>query len=434
LLDRLLKGDSQFGAPALETLQLSARDSFNFYGSTSLDTYDPLTGKSRLSNLMLSTPAIYGAGNAGDVANIHTANLIWQGATTPPGSVIAGGAGTGSGRLDINAERIEFGYGAFAQTNTVSSFDRLALGFASVNLNASERITANHKGSLSVYQSQGAYDPVKGFQYSGGDLNILTPLMTGEAGSVNRITAGGAIDIAASAGARGKADGQGAELSLQGDSIRLATAVVLPSGKVSLGARGDVVLTDAALIDVAGGATVFNDVTQYGAGGTVLLDSRSGNILQAAGSTIDLSAKNNQAGKLRAVAVDAAGGIVDLQGTILAGSSGYYDAGGTTMPYEAGTVEIQAQRLGSSGSLDQQFADLNQRLNQSQVFGTRSFQLKQGDLTIGNGLKAGTVNVSVDNGSLRVTGLVDASGERVGSINLAGKHGLTLDGGAVLDA
>ncbi|NWB52280.1 filamentous hemagglutinin family protein [Pseudomonas sp. F8002] len=434
LLDRLLKGDSQFGAPALETLQLSARDSFNFYGSTSLDTYDPLTGKSRLSNLMLSTPAIYGAGGAGDVANIHTANLIWQGATTPPGSVIAGGAGTGSGRLDINAERIEFGYGAFAQTNTVSSFDRLALGFASVNLNASERITANHKGSLSVYQSQGAYDPVKGFQYSGGDLNILTPLMTGEAGSVNRMTAGGAIDIAASAGARGKADGQGAELSLQGDSIRLATAVVLPSGKVSLGARGDVVLTDAALIDVAGGATVFNDVTQYDAGGTVLLDSRSGNILQAAGSTIDLSAKNNQAGKLRAVAVDAAGGIVDLQGTILAGSSGYYDAGGTTMPYEAGTVEIQAQRLGSSGSLDQQFADLNQRLNQGQVFGTRSFQLKQGDLTIGNGLKAGTVNVSVDNGSLRVTGLVDASGERVGSINLAGKHGLTLDGGAVLDA
>ncbi|NWD92388.1 hypothetical protein, partial [Pseudomonas sp. K5002] len=102
-----------------------------------------------------------------------------------------------------------------------------------------------------------------------------------------------------------------------------------------------------------------------------------------------------------------------LQGTILAGSSGYYDAGGTTMPYEAGTVEIQAQRLGSSGSLDQQFADLNQRLNQGQVFGTRSFQLKQGDLTIGNGLKAGTVNVSVDNGSLRVTGLVDASGERV---------------------
>jgi filamentous hemagglutinin family protein len=434
LLDRLLLGDTQFGAPALETLQLSARDSFNFYGTTSLDTYDPLTGQSRLSNLMIATPAIYGAGGANDVASIHTANLIWQGATNPAGAVVSGGAGTGSGRLEINAERIEFGYGSFAQPSTTLNFDRLALGFANVNLNASERITANHKGSLSVYQQQGAYDAVKGFTYTGGNLNILTPLMTGAAGSVNRITAGGAIDVAASAGARGKAEGQGAELSLNGDSIRLAGAVVLPSGKISLAAKGDVQLTDAALIDVAGRAITFNDVTQYGWGGDVVLDSRTGNIHQAAGSTIDLSAQYNQAGTLRAVALDAAGGIVDLQGTLLGSSSGYYDAGGTLMPYLAGSVQIQAQRLGSSGSLDQQFADLNSRLNVGQVFGARSFQLKQGNLTIGNGLKAGNISVSVDNGSLRVTGLVDASGERVGSINLAGKQGLTLDGSAVLDA
>ncbi|WKC47883.1 filamentous haemagglutinin family protein [Pseudomonas veronii] len=434
LLDRLLRGDTQFGAPALETLQLSARDSFNFYGTTSLDTYDPVTGKSLLNNLMLSTPAMYGAGAANDVATIHTANLIWLGATNTPGAVVMGGAGTGSGRLDINAERIEFGYGEFSQPSNVKSFDRLALGFANVNLNASERITANHKGSLSVYQRQGAYDPVNGFQYSGGNLTIRTPLMTGEAGSVNTIKAGGAIDIGASAGPRGTANGQGAELSLQGDSIRVAAAVVLPSGKVSLSARGDVVLTDDALIDVAGRAIAFNDVTQYGWGGDVLLDSRSGNIRQAAGSTIDLSAQHNQAGKLRAVATDAAAGTVDLQGKILGSSSGYYAAGGTSMPYQAATMELQAQHLGGSGSLDQQFADLNQRLNQGAVFGARSFQLKQGDLTIGNGLKASTISVSMDNGSLRVNGLVDASGERVGSINLAGKHGLTLDGTAVLDA
>ncbi|MGY2378250.1 filamentous hemagglutinin family protein [Pseudomonas sp. SDO524_S393] len=434
VLERLLRGDTQFGAPALETLQLSARDSFNFYGTTTLDTYDAVTGKSLLSNLMLSTPAIYGAGGTGDVATIHTANLIWQGAVGAPGAVVGGGAGTGSGRLDINAERIEFGYGAFAQPSTTQSFDRLALGFANVNLNASERITANHKGSLSVYQSQGAYDAVKGFAYSGGNLNILTPLMTGAAGSVNRITAGGAIDVSASAGPVGKVDGIGAELSLQGDSIRLASSVVLPSGKVTLGARGDVVLTDAALIDVAGRAVPFNDLTKYSAGGEVLLESRAGNVLQAAGSTIDLSARYNQAGRLRAVAVDGAAGLVDLAGKIVAGTNGYYDAGGTLVPYLAGAVEIQAQRLGTSGTLTEQFAALNQRLNQGQVFGARSFQLKQGDLTIGNDVKANTVNVSVDNGSLRVTGRVDASGERVGAINLAARQGLTLDGSAVLDA
>ncbi|WP_106804358.1 filamentous hemagglutinin family protein [Pseudomonas sp. S5D5] len=434
VLDRLLRGDTQFGAPALETLQLSARDSFNFYGSTTLDTYDAVTGKSLLNNLMLSTPAIYGAGGANDVATIHTANLIWQGAEAAPGTVVAGGAGTGSGRLDINAERITFGYGEFAQASTTATLNRLALGFANVNLNASERITANHKGSLSVYQSQGAYDAIKGFAYSGGNLNILTPLMTGEAGSVNKITAGGAIDVSASSGPMGKVEGLGGELSLQGDSLRLASAVVLPSGKVTLGARGDVVLTDNASIDVSGRAIVFDDLTKYSAGGDVVLQSSAGSVRQATGSTIDLSATFNQAGKLRAVAVSDAAGTVDLAGKILAGSSGYYDAGGTLVPYLAGAVEIQAQHLGGSGSLSERFAALNQRLNQGEVFGARSFQLKQGDLTIGDGVKANTVNVSVDNGSLLVTGRVDASGERVGNINLAGKNGLTLAGTAVLDA
>ena len=434
VLDRLLRGDTQFGAPALETLQLSARDSFNFYGTAALDTYDAVTGKSLLSKLMLSTPAIYGDGGAGEVATIRTANLIWQGAVTPASAVVAGGAGTGGGRLNINAERIEFGYGEFSQPSTIKTFDRLALGFADVKLSASERITANHKGSLSVYQSQGAYDALKGYAYSGGNLSILTPLMTGEAGSVNRITAGRAIDVAASAGPAGKADGLGAELSLQGDSIRLASAVVLPSGKLTLGARGDVVLTDAASVDVSGRAIAFNDLSKYSAGGEVRLDSRAGNVLQAAGSSIDLSAQHNQAGKLWVVAVDGAAGTVDLSGKILAGSSGDYDAGGTLVPYLAGAVEIQAQRLGASGALSDQFAALNERLNQGQVYGARSFQLKQGDLRIADGLKASSINVSVDNGSLRVTGLVDASGARVGSITLAGKHGLTLDGSAVLDA
>ncbi|MFS9605291.1 hypothetical protein, partial [Klebsiella pneumoniae] len=91
-------------------------------------------------------------------------------------------------RLDINYDSIEICYGDFDQPSRTASFERLELGFANVNLNDSQSITANHKGSLSVYQNQGAYDPLKGFVYSGGNLNIVTPLMTGEAGSVNRIT------------------------------------------------------------------------------------------------------------------------------------------------------------------------------------------------------------------------------------------------------
>ncbi|MBF3173256.1 hypothetical protein HKW72_35730, partial [Pseudomonas aeruginosa] len=119
---------------------------------------------------------------------------------------------------------------------------------------------------------------------------------------------------------------------------------------------------------------------------------------------------------------------------ILGGASGDYDAGGTRVPFLGGELEIRAQRLGDGGSLSEQFTALNQRLNQGEVFGARRFQLKQGDLQIGDGLKAHRIEVSLDNGQLGVSGTVDASGAQVGEIRLAGGRGLSLGGNALLDA
>ncbi|MCC7596488.1 filamentous hemagglutinin family protein [Janthinobacterium sp. FW305-129] len=439
LLDRLLRGDTSTGAPALQALMLSAADSVNFYGDVVLDTYDKGTGKSTLERLVLTTPAMYGQGGADAVATIRTANLIWGGALSPAGNVITRGAGTGSGTLNLEAERIDFGFGPFTQPAGVASFDRLALGFGKVNLKASGQVTANHKGSLSVYQAQGAYETGKGYQYSGGNLHISTPLLTGDAGSAHSYTAGGALTVAAPAGAAPAAPVRnnaalGAQLALNGDSVTVATAVVLPSGKLTISAQHDISVADGARIDMAGRKSTFFDVDKYSWGGDVTLDSRAGDIRAASGAVIDLSAENNRAGSLKAVALDGAAGMVDLQGKILGGASGSYDAGGTVVPYKKGSVDVRAQTLGAGGTLDSQFASLNTRLTEGGVTGGRSFQLKQGDLTIVNELKAGEVQVSLDNGRLTVAGTIDASGERVGSIRLAGKHGLTLAGNAVLDA
>ncbi|MEK7948845.1 filamentous hemagglutinin family protein [Pigmentiphaga sp. YJ18] len=433
VLDRLLRGDTSTGAPALENLVLTAGDSVNFYGSVDLSTIDPITGKSALERLVLGTPAIYGHGGAGDVARIETGTLVWNGATTPAGNVIAGGAGTGSGKLVIDADVIEFGYGPRSQPDTVGTHERLALGFASVDLNAAERITANHKGALAVYQSRGAWDDTaKAWTYSGGDLNLNTPLLTGQAGSVNRIKAGGAITVAAPAGAAAPladnatlADALGAELALDaGSHLVLDTAVLLPSGKLKLSAQGDVTLAEGAQLDLAGRKIDFFDVSKYSWGGDVTLSSRQGSVVQHAGSTIDLAAENNRAGKLAVLALE---GRADLAGDVLGGSAGHYDAGGTRVPFAAGYIDVRAQRIAD-------FADLNERLTQGEVFGGRSFQLRQGDLVIGDELKAREINVSVDNGSLTVTGRVDASGEQAGSIRLAANGGVTLAGSAVLDA
>jgi hypothetical protein len=421
----------QFGAPALETLSLTTRDAFNFYGSVSLDTLDPQTGLSKLQNLVLVTPAIYGLGDTRDVATIRTQNLIWNGTPQSPGSVITGGAGTGSGTLDIQAQRIELGYGPMPQPSGLDQNNRLALGFANVNLTASERITANHKGSLAVYQEQGAYDPLKGYSHSGGNLNLHAPLLTGEAASVSLLKAGNSLTLSGD-GASGVADALGAELNLEARNIVLDSRIALASGKLTVKSEEDLTLGKGAVLDMAGRTLPFNDVSKNSWGGDVSLYSANGNIRQAAGSRIDLSAKNNQAGNLSAVALADAAGVVDLQGEILGGSSGYYDAGGTLVPYKAGGIDVRAQHL--RGDATEQFAALNQRLNAGQVFGSRSLQLKQGNLLVGDGLKAGEINVSVDNGSLTVAGLIDASGERVGSIRLSATNGLTLAGNSVLDA
>lgn len=438
VMDRLLQGDDSAGAPALETLELIAADSVNFLDSVTLSTLDE-NGESLLDNLLLTTPAIYGYGDADDVALIETGHLVWNGSGDTPAVVVTNGAGSGSGSLTVDAERITFGYGPWGQPDGISSLDRLALGFANVNLNASDRITANNKGTLAVYQSQGEYVPGEGVPYQGGNLNITTPLITGEAGSVNNITAGGAIRVAApDAGAADPAElsALGAEFSLTaGQGLSLDTTVALPSGKLTLAAAGDLTLGENAHLDLAGRSVEFFDdeeATQYSWGGDVNLESSAGNIRQAAGSVIDLSAEHNQGGRLTAIALAEQAGMVDLQGQILAGASGYYEAGGTYVPYLAGGIELRAQTL--DGNLNDAFAALNQRLNEGEVTGLRSFQLKQGDLIIGDEVRANQIEVSLDGGQLTVDGKLDASGERVGGIRLAGKQGLTLTGNAVLDA
>ena len=441
LLSRLLAGNTGIGVPKLENLVLTASQSVNFYGTTALNTIDPVTGKSSLASFVLNTPAIYGLGNTGDVATITTDKLVWNGvsdgvirasnqvpSSAKPGGVIAGGAGTGNGTLNIVARDVVFGYGPFSQPDTQLTLDRLVLGFANMNVQASDKITANNRNTLSVYQSQGAYQAGTGYQYSGGNLNLIAPLLTGESGSINRFTAGGALNVAAPTGAGTvSTDAFGAEIGLKGNTVNVASAIVLPSGKLTISGDNGVTLADASRIDVAGRAVPMNDVTKYSAGGDVLIDSAHGNVSQAAGAVIDVSAQNNHAGSVSVTALDPAAGRVDLAGTIRGTASGRYDAGGTDVPWQAGSVDVRAQVLND-------FAGLNQRLTMNGVTGSRSFQIKQGDLSIGDELKANAINISLDGGSLTVNGRVDASGEQPGTIRLAARNGLTLGAGSVLDA
>ncbi|EIP99047.1 filamentous hemagglutinin family N-terminal domain protein, partial [Opitutaceae bacterium TAV1] len=443
VLDRLLAGNSAAGIPSVENLVLGATESINFFGSVELNTIDPATGRSRLGQLVFNSPAIYGYGGDADSVRLATDTFVWNGNTVAtadgygaltwhsatPGAVMDGGVG--SGRFDIDARTIVLGYPTPAQPNTALTFDRLMLGFSEVNFNASDRVTANARGTLSVYQtgaSPGAdFDPVA-YAGSGGSLRFNTPLLTGEPGAYIHYYAGGLLSVAPPAGVAASdlsPASLGAEIGLHGGSVFIDSAIVLPGGKLTLAAEHDITLADGARLDLAGRSVTFFDVTRQLWGGDVVIESLHGDIVQRAGALIDVSAPGEDAGALTLSALE---GLVRLDGT-LRGTGGGEGAG-----YDSGSFDLRAGRIGdTAATLSADFAALNARLTDAGFFAARSFDFRQGDLVIGDGLKARAVTVSVDAGSLTVNGRIDASGARPGSIRLAARDDLTLASTALLD-
>ncbi|WP_407352060.1 filamentous haemagglutinin family protein [Luteimonas sp. R10] len=423
-LDRLLD-PSDPNLPALEQLTLAVHESINFFGDVALDARNGADDAAR-TTLVLNTPAIYGWGAEGASAVLAADRLVWNGVATgagtderpygslTPPAVLPGGAGTGSGQLTLAAREILLGYDPMARSQDNAELERLALGFSSVNVVATDKVSASNRGSLSVYTSG-----TDAGSYAGGDLTITTPLLTAESGALIDIRAGGNVMVVAAGQAADPATRAelGGEVRLEGAGIALDTTVALPSGRLVLMADGDIAFGDRALIDLSGRAITFFDETKYSWGGSLEMESRSGRIDQAAGSMIDVSAENNNAGSIEASATGA-GGMVTLAGTLSGTSSGGFAMGGFTLA--ADTIA--------------DFVGLNNRLTQTGFLGARSFTTKSGDLAVGDEVKAGTVTIAVDGGSLTVAGRIDASGEKPGAIRLSSRDDLSLAPDAVLDA
>ncbi len=413
LFNLLVNGDPLHGAPALEKITLSAANAINVFGNSGLDA----TGTG--VNLVLNTSAIYGYGSAGDHATIAAGKITWNGipGATPP-AIAAGGPGTGVGMLSLVADEIDFGQ--FVSLDTTSA-SRTIYGFNNVDITGRSKIVSAGNSKLFVYQTPST-DPAAVFGQSGtgGNLTLTTPLLTGVQKSIMAYTAGGALNVVAPAGAAPSAATStvaGAEIDLTGDSVAIASTVLLPSGKFVVNATNDIVLNGGSRIDLGGRPSTIQKAVVYGFGGTAIFNSAQGSVTQAAGSVIDVSATNANA-NAGSVDIDAAGGAVALNGVL---------NGGTTGNYTSGDFSVVAGTLAD-------FAGLNALLTQGGFFSARSFDIKSGDLTIGDGVKARYVTVSLDGGSLTVNGTIDASGAAPGTIRLSASNGLTLASSAVLDA
>ncbi|MBO9355590.1 filamentous hemagglutinin, partial [Bordetella petrii] len=421
--------DGLLGLGELESFSLQTASSINFFGPVTLDTYDPDTGESRAS-LRFISPAIYGLGGDGDTATIRTDQFIWSGlgyvsgsgvneeiGSVAPGDVIHGGAGTGSGGFTVDANEVVFGFNGLAGDQTANAtLERLMLGFGDVIFQANERITSELYGGLSVYQRKNGDDT-----FSGGKLTLSAPVLTAQAGSEMAYRTGGSLLVTRpeNAAAVDPADlDLGAQLSLEGNRISVEGSIIAPSGKVAIESTEDLLLADGSLINVVGQAVDFFDVTKYSVGGAVSLDSDKGSIRQAAGSRIDVSAPYSDAGKLEATAVN---GTVDLAGELVARNSEEDPEG------EGGSIRIKANTLPG-------FVSLNQRLSDGGFDYLRGFETNEGDLTLGEEVRARHIEATANGGDLIVDGDLRAGGDYAGSIYLAAANDLRVVNGATLNA
>ncbi|AKM11044.1 filamentous hemagglutinin family protein [Croceicoccus naphthovorans] len=433
ILDGLLRPSEGEG---FGNLRLQASNSINFIGDVTLDTFDPATGESSAS-ISLISPAIYGLGDEGDTATIRTDRLTLAGLiygeyvntqvtnwfVAEPGPVIPEGAGTGGGAFRVDAREVLFGDGEGAFLNPATNLERpqLMLGFEDVEFAASERITSNYIGSLSVYREQTGEDA-----FAGGNLTLTTALLTGEAGSNMAYNAGGDLLVRRPDDAGDvdmAAQDFGAQIRLSGETVDIAGTIAAPSGLLEVRSEGDLTLAGGAVIDLSGRPVEFFEEVRHGFGGDLVLTSLGGSILQSADSTIDVSADYSDSGSITAIANE---GRVDLAGTLIAGHTPA-EGDEDSADYRGGSVDVRAGEI-----VD--FVGLNQRLNARAFDYLRRFETGAGDLTIGSEVQAQHISVTANGGDLTVNGTLRGGGQYAGSIRLAARDNLIVSDGAVLDA
>lgn len=361
------------------SINLSSYSTIDLYGSGSF-------GSSQLTSLRLSASTIQGFQQNAGVTQITAREIVLQ---NPNQIAVAQPTQATNGTLRLVADRIRLGVNQTA-----------AQHYAQVELQASRGILGESNGGFSVQS----------------DLNVQTPRISGTAGSVRSITAGGNLVVTnASSTSNLVSSGLGASLRLIGSSIQMQSEIQLPSGSLSLESVGDI--TVGGSIDVAGTERNFGGARRYTSAGQVGLASQTGNIVIASTAKMDLSAK-------------AAGG----------------DAGALTLSAPQGRIELagqlmgQAGRNGRNGSVAFDVSTLPtisafaEKLSNSAFTQRQSFRVRQGDVTIDGNVQAREFRLYADQGSIEVSGRIAANGTEGGTIHLSAHRNLSLLDGAELDA
>jgi filamentous hemagglutinin family protein len=391
----LMLGDTGLAAPGgglvvsnntLRTLQGASALKLLSYASIDLFGSGSFGSASSLGTLTLSAGQIRGVNTAAGSVQIAAKNLNLENSSGAASSVATGAT---LGNLTISAETI-----------TLGSNNLAINGYSDVVLDASRGIIGQGSGGLAIQ----------------GDLSAQAPVLAGTAGSIRTIAAGGVLSLnGAGTGISSPImSGMGASLAVTGASLGINTAIVLPSGSLTLRATsGD--LTVGGLLDVSGTIQKFQDVTRVSGAGSINLAASAGNIVLQTGSKLDLSAPA-QGGNGGALTVATPNGSLSLNGTIL-GSGG---SGGTN-----GSLSLDILALPTLHSL-------STILTGAGLTGNQALRVRSGNVIIDGTATARNFALAADQGTITVTGTIAASGATGGTIHLAARGDLTVSPGSLL--
>jgi filamentous hemagglutinin family protein len=402
----LLSGDLLNTLVSSKKLSLGSYSSLSIYGPGSF-------GGPKMKSLSLSAGQIRGFGMGAGVVSLNADQILLENklsADTPaPLGRNPDGSSLPSGILEFNADSILIGKNQL-------SIDQ----FSRVSLNASDIIQATDQGGLQV----GAGNQIS-------DLYVRTPLLSGESGASLSLKSTGALtfqtpysELVVPAEMEW---GLGVAFDIEGSSVSLGSILKAPGGRVDVHARdGDVIISSG--IDVGGSAKAFDDVTKYTDAGAINLSSDRGSVVIASSADLNLSARPG-GGSAGALSVKTPLGFFRLDPQAIV--SAQAGVGGA-----AGRFSLEVSTLAVGETAPSSLSTMAPRITDAGFTESQDYRIRSGDVVVDGSIKAHDFSLSADNGSITVSpnGVIDASGETGGQIEIEASGSVRLAENALLNA
>ncbi|MBR0871346.1 filamentous hemagglutinin family protein [Bradyrhizobium tropiciagri] len=410
-----------------DPVTVTGPDGTGFTGTAIVDASGAITGVKITAG---------GSGFTGAITSVDVTSATGSGATLTAslGVVSVSVTNAGSGYTSIPTFAFSGGDGSGAIAQGLAAVTGITLTNPGDGYLGSPTVTISGGGgsaSTAVATASGGivtdlaltkggtgYSSMPTVTFSGGgagaaNMTLSAPVIVVNSGASQSLSTRGQVSLVTGAGTAPASDPTniGGSLAVTAASIADNATIRALSGTVNLAAfAGDVVLGTGAVIDASGSRIQILDLVQDAPGGNVRLMSTAGNVIVNSGASVSVAAAGN--GFAGSLSILAANNAV-LNGT-LDGRAAFKSVGGD-FTLQAGSI------------------DPSSTLPLGAFAGSFTVRRATGDITIDGALVSNQVLLVADTGTVTVNGTIDASGGR-GQIGLYGGAGVTVNGGAVLDA